>query len=142
LAGRTIAVWGLAFKPGTDDIREAPSRTLIEALWEVGAQVRAFDPVAMEAIRRVYGSREDLLLAGDMYAALEGAHALVVCTEWKEFRQPDFLRMKQLMAAPTLVDGRNLYAPGAPGLSGWVHLPFGRPQQVPALSPRRTASVG
>ena len=141
LAGRTIALWGLAFKPGTDDMREAPSRTLMEALWRSGARVQAFDPVAMDATRRLYGVRDDLVLADDPYAALEGAHALVVCTEWKEFRQPDFGRMRQRMAAPTLVDGRNLYAPGSPELAGWTYLPFGRPHQVASISPRLTASV-
>jgi len=139
LAGRTIAVWGLAFKPGTDDIREAPSRTLIEALWDVGAQVRAFDPVAMESIRRAYGERSDLVLAGDMYAALEGAHALVICTEWREFRQPDFAQMRARMASATVVDGRNLYAPDASELADWTYLPVGRPQQVAAdLRPVRS----
>ena len=130
LAGRTIAIWGLAFKPGTDDIREAPSRTLIEALWDAGAQVRAFDPVAMAPIQRAYGERADLALAGDMYAALEGAHALVICTEWQEFRQPDFNLMRARMASATLVDGRNLYAPDADELAGWTYLPVGRPQKV------------
>jgi UDPglucose 6-dehydrogenase len=139
LAGRTIALWGLAFKPGTDDMREAPSRTLMEALWDAGAQVQAFDPVAMDVTRRLYGERESLALAPDMYAALEGAHALVVCTEWQEFRKPDFSRMRRLMASPTLVDGRNLYEPGSPDLAGWSHLPIGRPAQA-AVAVRRAVA--
>ncbi len=132
LAGRTIAIWGLAFKPGTDDIREAPSRTLMEALWQAGAKVQAFDPVAMPAVRRTYGERPDLILADSMYAALDSAHALVVCTEWPQFRSPDFIRMRARMASATVVDGRNLYAPNAAELSGWTYLPVGRPQQVAA----------
>ncbi len=142
LAGRPIALWGLAFKPGTDDMREAPSRTLMEALWDVGARVQAFDPVAMQATRRIYGERADLALAPDMYAALEGAHALVICTEWQAFRQPDLMRMRQLMAAPTLVDGRNLFEPGSPALGGWTYLPIGRPQQVAAQGATLAASAG
>ncbi len=127
LAGRTIALWGLAFKPGTDDMREAPSRALMEALWQAGARVQAYDPVAMAATRRLYGDRADLALAGGMYEALAGAHALVVCTEWPQFRQPDFPRMRGEMAGATLVDGRNLFAPDDPGLAGWTYLSFGRP---------------
>lgn len=142
LAGRTIALWGLAFKPGTDDMREAPSRALMEALWAVGARVQAYDPVALEATRRLYGRRSDLTLASDMYAALEGAHALVLCTEWQEFHVPDFDRMRRLMATCTMVDGRNLYVPGSPALVGWTYLPMGRPQQVVATEARVRAIVG
>src|SRR5690606_8724368 len=90
LRGKTIAVWGLAFKPNTDDMREAPSRTLIEALWAAGASVQAFDPEAMSEAQRIYGLRDDLTLAGTKEAALRGADALVICTEWKGFMAPDF----------------------------------------------------
>jgi UDPglucose 6-dehydrogenase len=92
LTGRHFAVWGLAFKPNTDDMREAPSRTLIEALWQAGARVQAFDPVAMDEMRRIYGNRADLALASNKYRVLEGADALVICTEWQQFRAPDFAR--------------------------------------------------
>ena len=142
LAGRTIALWGLAFKPGTDDMREAPSRALMEALWQAGAHVQAHDPVAMPATRRIYGDRADLVLADGMYEALEGAHALVVCTEWPQFRQPDFERMRQAMAVATLVDGRNLYAPDEPGLAAWTRLSFGRPPQAAGARSRLMASAG
>jgi UDP-glucose 6-dehydrogenase len=83
-------VWGLAFKPNTNDMREAPSRALIEALWAAGARVQAFDPVAMDEARRIYGPRDDLVLGSNKYAVLEGADALVICTEWQQFRAPDF----------------------------------------------------
>ena len=112
LAGKVIAVWGLAFKPNTDDMREAPSRTLIEALWAAGARVQAFDPVAMDEMRRIYGERDDLSLAGNKYAAVEGADALAICTEWQQFRAPDFDEMQTRMRGMVIVDGRNLYQPG------------------------------
>ncbi|MHB1660348.1 MAG: UDP-glucose dehydrogenase family protein, partial [Acidithiobacillus sp.] len=92
LTGKTIAVWGLAFKPNTDDMREAPSRVLMEALWRRGAQVQAYDPVAMEEARRIYGGERALRLCSDPYMACEGAEALVICTEWQQFRSPDFVR--------------------------------------------------
>src|SRR5581483_11169223 len=90
LAGKTFAVWGLAFKPNTDDMREAPSRRLLEQLWEQGARVRAFDPEARAEAQRIYGEREDLVLCNDAYSALEGADALAIVTEWKAFWSPDF----------------------------------------------------
>lgn len=111
LRGKTIAVWGLAFKPNTDDMREAPSRTLIEALWAAGASVQAFDPEAMSEAQRIYGLRDDLLLVGTKEAAMRGADALVVCTEWKGFMAPDFQAMKQCLREPVIFDGRNLYDP-------------------------------
>ncbi len=109
VAGRTIAVWGLAFKPNTDDMREAPSRTLIEALWQAGASVRAYDPAAMREAARIYPDRDDLVLCENAFEALEGADALAIVTEWSEFRSPDFPRMKTLLGEPVIFDGRNLY---------------------------------
>uniref|UniRef100_UPI00257DF7B5 UDP-glucose dehydrogenase family protein n=1 Tax=Thauera sp. TaxID=1905334 RepID=UPI00257DF7B5 len=121
LAGKVIAVWGLAFKPNTDDMRDAPSRTLIEALWAAGARVQAFDPVAMDEMRRIYGERDDLSLAGNKYAALEGADALAICTEWQQFRAPDFDEMQTRMRGKVIVDGRNLYQPARIKAEGWVY---------------------
>jgi UDPglucose 6-dehydrogenase len=126
LRGKTIAVWGLAFKPNTNDMREAPSRALIEALWAAGARVQAFDPVAMDEARRIYGPRDDLVLGSNKYAVLEGADALVICTEWQQFRAPDFDEMSIRLVSKVLIDGRNLY--DAPGLtdSGWKYEGIGR----------------
>lgn len=126
LRGKTIAVWGLAFKPNTDDMREAPSRTLIEALWAAGVRVQAFDPVAMPETRRIYGERDDLVLAPDKYAALNGADALVICTEWQQFRAPDFDEMQGRLSSKTLVDGRNLYNPDKLRSEGWAYYGVGR----------------
>lgn len=126
LKGQTIALWGLAFKPNTDDMREAPSRTLMEALWQAGAKVQAFDPVAMDETRKIYGERADLVLCADKYAALNGAQALVICTEWQQFRAPDFEEMAARLRARTIVDGRNLYAPEKLRAEGWTYLSIGR----------------
>ncbi len=106
-AGRTVAVWGLAFKPGTDDMREAPSLVLIHALLEAGCRVRAFDPVAMDRARTLLG--DGVFFAPDMYTAAEGADALAVVTEWKEFRLPDWKRLRSVMVSPVVFDGRNIY---------------------------------
>jgi UDPglucose 6-dehydrogenase len=139
LRGKTVAVWGLAFKPNTDDMREAPSRTLMEALWEAGAKVQAFDPVAMDETRRIYGARADLVLARDKYAALEGAGALAICTEWQQFRAPDFDEMAGRMAGRIIVDGRNLYQPEKLRSQGWTYDPIGRPaaSSLTSLTSRR-----
>ncbi len=126
LAGKTVAVWGLAFKPNTDDMREAPSRTLIEALWAAGARVQAFDPVAMEETRRIYGERDDFTLAANKYAALEGADALAICTEWQQFRAPDFDEMQSRLSARVIVDGRNLFHPDRLRADGWSYYSVGR----------------
>ncbi|TJY61941.1 UDP-glucose/GDP-mannose dehydrogenase family protein [Sinimarinibacterium sp. CAU 1509] len=109
LSGKTIALWGLAFKPNTDDMREAPSRVLMEAIWAAGGQVRAFDPIAMDATRRIYGERPDLLYADSAEHACEGADALVLVTEWAQFRSPDFTVVKRLLRQPAIFDGRNQY---------------------------------
>jgi UDPglucose 6-dehydrogenase len=103
-----VAIWGLAFKPNTDDMREASSRRLMEQLWDAGARVRAFDPEAADEARRIYGEREDLVLVGRPYEALEGADALVIVTEWKAFRSPDFARVKSLLSTPAIFDGYRL----------------------------------
>src|SRR6187401_2903034 len=111
LAGKTFAVWGLAFKPGTDDMREAPSRVLLEQLWAAGAKVRAYDPAAMKESARIFGERPDLTFCSRARETLEGADALAIVTEWKEFRSPDFDNLKKQLKSPVVFDGRNLYDP-------------------------------
>lgn len=111
LVGRTFAIWGLSFKPNTDDMREAPSRTLMEALWAAGAKVRAYDPKAMDACRKIYGERPDLYLAHSQEDALEGADALVLVTEWKSFRSPDMAEIVRELKSPIIFDGRNVFDP-------------------------------
>jgi len=125
--GRTIALWGLAFKPGTNDMREAPSRVLMEALWEAGARVRAFDPVAMEECRRIYGKREDLILCETSEEALDGADALAIVTEWKIFKSPDFSAFRERLKQPVIFDGRNLYEPELMNCNGIQYYAVGRP---------------
>ena len=126
LRGRTIAVWGLAFKPNTDDMREASSRRLLQQLWDAGATVRAFDPEAMAETRRIFGERDDLVLCDSAAAALEGADALAVVTEWKQFRSPDFARLKEALADAVLFDGRNLYEPAEVEATGLAYYGIGR----------------
>ena len=126
LKGRTIALWGLAFKPNTDDMREAPSRVFMESCWEAGMSVRAFDPVAGEEVARIYGERPDLMLCNTAEDALEGADALVVATEWREFRSPDFDRMADLMAGQVIIDGRNIYHPEQMQELGFTYYAIGR----------------
>ena len=111
LKGKTIALWGLSFKPNTDDMREAPARVLMQALWEAGAQVQAFDPAAMEEAQHLYGNRPDLRLCGTKEAAMAGADALVIMTEWRQFKAPDFDAIKRALKTPVIFDGRNLYEP-------------------------------
>jgi UDPglucose 6-dehydrogenase len=126
LSGRTIALWGLAFKPNTDDMREAPSRVIIEALAARGARVVAYDPIAMDEARRIFGSAPYLSLAKSPLAACDGADALVVVTEWQEFRSPDFDELKRRLAAPLVFDGRNLYAPAEVRAAGFEYFGIGR----------------
>lgn len=109
LQGKTFALWGLSFKPNTDDMRDAPSRVLMEALWKAGAKVQAYDPAAMEEAQRIYGHRDDLSLCGTKEAALKGADALVIVTEWQAFKAPDFEFIKQQLKESVLFDGRNLF---------------------------------
>jgi UDPglucose 6-dehydrogenase len=111
IAGKTFALWGLSFKPKTDDMREASSRALMEALWDAGAKVQAYDPEAMEECQRIYGSRDDLLLVGTKEAALKGTDGLVICTEWQNFKAPDFALIKEEIPSTVVFDGRNLYNP-------------------------------
>lgn len=125
LHGRTFAVWGLAFKPNTDDMREAPSRSLIEALWSAGARVQAYDPKAGLATRRIYGERPDLTIAETKEDALRGADALVIVTDWREFHGPDFAELKQLLRHPVIFDGRNLYDPARLARAGFTYYGIG-----------------
>ncbi|MCM2130744.1 UDP-glucose dehydrogenase family protein [Larsenimonas rhizosphaerae] len=130
LKGKTIAVWGLAFKPNTDDMREAPSRTLMEAIWEAGGRVQAYDPEAMKECRRIYGDRDDLVLVADQSQAVRGADALVIVTEWKEFRTLDFNWLKDQLSLPVLIDGRNLYEPDAVHEAGLMYYAIGRGESL------------
>jgi UDPglucose 6-dehydrogenase len=132
LRGRTIALWGLAFKPNTDDMREAPSRTLLEQLWQAGANVRAYDPEAGAEVRRLYGERDDLVLCGQ-YAALDGADALVIVTEWKAFRSPDFERIRAQLKQPVVFDGRNIFEPRAVEEAGLAYYGIGRGRSVASV---------
>jgi len=111
LKNKTIALWGLSFKPNTDDMRAASSRVLMEALWEIGAKVQAYDPVAIEECRRIYGTRDDLSLCKTSKETLQDADCLVIVTEWTEFRSPNFAQIKTLLNDAVIVDGRNLYDP-------------------------------
>ena len=129
--GRTVALWGLAFKPGTDDLREAPSLVLLEALLRHGVRVRAHDPVANAGVAARYPDAlacAQLTLHDSPYAAVEGADALVLVTEWKQFRQPDFQKIRGSMRTPLLVDGRNLYAPARMAELGFIYQGIGRPR--------------
>ncbi|WP_148255528.1 UDP-glucose dehydrogenase family protein [Aidingimonas lacisalsi] len=126
LEGRTFALWGLAFKPNTDDMREAPSRVLMEALWEAGANVQAYDPEAMEETQRIYGNRDDLTLCGTKEAALKGADALVIVTDWQVFKAPDVELIQQQLKEPTIFDGRNLYDPKRMQRKGFRYYSVGR----------------
>ncbi len=132
LTGRTFALWGLSFKPNTDDMREASSRTLMEALWEAGADVRAFDPAASEEARRIYGERTDLKLCEEADEALSGADGLIIATEWAAFRSPDFALIKQSLNEPVIFDGRNLYDPAIVTAAGISYYSVGRTPQHPA----------
>ena len=138
MRGRKVAVWGLAFKPKTDDIRAAPSLALIEELLADGAVVSAHDPVAMAPARRRLGDR--IQYAPNPYAAVEDAEALFLVTEWNEFRQPDFARVKQLMAKPVVFDGRNIWNPQRLAELGFTYHAVGRaarPQPSPSTERRK-----
>lgn len=128
--GKTIALWGLSFKPNTDDMREAASRILMEELWNSGARVQAYDPEAMEEAQRIYGSRDDLLLMGTKETCLKGANALVICTEWKAFRAPDFDLIKSSLSESVVFDGRNLYEPQRMEELGIIYYAIGRGNSV------------
>jgi UDPglucose 6-dehydrogenase len=126
LAGRVIALWGLAFKPNTDDMREAPALTLIQELLAAGAQIRAFDPVAMPETGRILGEQPGIKLVPDAHAALEGADALAIVTEWREFRSPDFDLLKARLRQPVIFDGRNIYNPELMARLGFSYYGVGR----------------
>jgi UDPglucose 6-dehydrogenase len=126
LEGKTVALWGLAFKPNTDDMREASSRNLMEALWQQGVKVQAFDPVAMEECTRIYGQRDDLTLCNTAEDALQGADCLVIVTEWQQFRSPDFEAIKSKLKDPVIIDGRNLYSPEQMAKKGITYYAIGR----------------
>ncbi|MEO6154639.1 MAG: UDP-glucose/GDP-mannose dehydrogenase family protein [Thermomonas sp.] len=126
LRGKTFAVWGLAFKPNTDDMRQASSRRLMQQLWDAGARVQAFDPEAMPETGRIFGEREDLKLCESDSEALDGADALVVVTEWKQFRSPDFSRLQASLADAVVFDGRNLYEPADVEAAGLAYYGIGR----------------
>jgi len=126
IAGRTLALWGLAFKPNTDDMREAPAVTLIELLLKAGAQVRAYDPVAAAEARRLFAGRSGFALTKSAYEAADGADALAIVTEWQEFRSPDFERLRQILKSPVIFDGRNLYDPSMLARFGLTYYAIGR----------------
>jgi UDPglucose 6-dehydrogenase len=126
LSGKTIALWGLSFKPRTDDMRAAPSRVIMEALWEAGAVVRAYDPEAMEEAARIYPDQSNLELCDTAYDATDGADALVIITEWQEFRSPDFGRLKDSLVDSVIFDGRNLYEPEIVERLGLQYYAIGR----------------
>ncbi len=126
LKGLHFALWGLAFKPNTDDMREAPSRVLVAELLARGASVTAYDPVAMDEARQIYKAEPRVRFADSPMAALDGADALAIVTEWKEFRSPDFQRVKQVLRTPAIFDGRNLYDPAEVRQHGLEYYPIGR----------------
>ena len=135
LDGRTVALWGLSFKPKTDDMREASSRVLMEALWEAGATVRAYDPEAMDEARRIYGERKDFVLCKSAMEAVQGADALAIMTEWQEFRSPDFDEITSTLRDPVIFDGRNLYDPELLATFGLTYHAIGRSNASPVAEP-------
>ena len=126
LKGKVFALWGLSFKPNTDDMREAPSRVLMESLWNAGAKVQAYDPEAMEECRRIYGQREDLILVDSQDSTLKNADALIIVTEWQHFRAPDFEFVKKSLKQPVIFDGRNLFEPERLVKQGITYYSIGR----------------
>jgi UDPglucose 6-dehydrogenase len=145
LAGKTIALWGLSLKPRTDDMREAPSRVLMESLWAAGASVRAYDPEAMDEARRIYPDQDGLVVCDNAYDALEDADALAIITEWQEFRSPDLERIRDSLKDPVIFDGRNLYEPDMVRALGLEYYGIGRGNSVqspaPAFDRRKTDQV-
>ena len=124
LKGKTVAVWGLSFKPRTDDMREAPALALIDGLLAAGAKVQAYDPEAVRVAKGIFGSR--VTFASGNYEALRGADCLAIATEWNEFRRPDFARMRKLMRTPVVFDGRNIYTPQQMKQNGFTYYSIGR----------------
>jgi UDPglucose 6-dehydrogenase len=140
LKGRSFALWGLAFKPMTDDMREAASRVVMEALFAAGARVQAYDPEAMEEAQRLYGDRDDLMLCGTKEAALRDADALIVMTEWQAFRAPDFDLLREKLKAPVVFDGRNLYEPARMARKGFAYYAIGRGLAEPPAEAAESAA--
>ncbi len=136
LDGLVIALWGLAFKPNTDDLREAPSLAFMESCWAAGVTIRAYDPAARDATANLYGERADLVLCASAEQALEGADALAVVTEWQEFRTPDFDRIAKLLRKPVVFDGRNIYDPEQMAALGFQYYAVGRGSLSPATNRR------
>ncbi len=126
LKGKTFAIWGLSFKPNTDDMREAPSRVLMESLWQAGANVQAFDPKAMDETRRIYSDQAALKLVNSKEEALKGADALIICTEWQNFKAPDFSEIKNELTHAVIFDGRNLFDPKRMADKGFTYFSIGR----------------
>lgn len=122
-----FAIWGLAFKPQTDDMREAPSIVIINALIELGATVKAYDPVAMDEAKRIFAGNPKITLCENEYSTLEGADAMLLITEWRQFRYPDFARIASLLKHPVIFDGRNLYNPAVVRELGFSYYAIGRP---------------
>lgn len=131
LDGRRIAIWGLSFKPGTDDVREAPSHVIIEELLDDGAEIAAYDPEAIETTREHFGDRVEY--GEEMYEVADGAEALLICTEWHEFRRPDLGRVRELLDNPLILDGRNLYEPERMAEMGFEYRSVGRPSHAPEM---------
>jgi len=126
IKGKTFAIWGLSFKPNTDDMREAPSLVLMESLWKAGAKVQAYDPESMEETQRICGNRSDFSLMGTKESAIKGADALVICTEWQNFKAPDFTSIKDELSEAVLFDGRNLFEPTRMKAKGFEYYSIGR----------------
>ena len=126
LSGKHFALWGLAFKPGTDDMREAPSRVIMKGLWEMGATITVYDPVAMKETLHLYGDRRDLRYADTPMDALYRADALIIATEWKAFKSPDFATVKARLKQPIIFDGRNLFEPASVAAQGIEYHGIGR----------------
>lgn len=141
LKGRRLALWGLAFKPNTDDVRDAPSRVILEGLWQAGAEIAAYDPEAMSSIKEIYGSRNDLTLCDSPEAALDNADALIIVTEWMAFRSPNFDTIKQTLKQPVIFDGRNLYDPEALKALGFDYFGIGRGMQTKTAVNTETEAV-
>jgi UDPglucose 6-dehydrogenase len=141
LQGRRFAVWGLAFKPDTDDLREAPSRVIIANLLSCGASVVAYDPVAMDQARHVFEGVARLDFAASANEALEGADALLIVTEWKAFRSPDFTCMRTLLRQPVIFDGRNLFDPALMRDAGFEYFSIGRRRNPPLQAAARPVAL-
>ena len=141
LKGKKITLWGLAFKPNTDDMREAPSRVLMEALWAEGAYVQAYDPEAMDECRRIYGNRPDLTLYHNAMDALKGSDALAIMTEWREFRAASADTIRDSLSTPVIFDGRNIYEPETMAEHGVIYHAIGRPVATPQSTDQNTASA-